>query len=203
MSKNLLSLPNLRCGGLRKREIEAGITTSDHVEVSFPPTSLQRAKTNQRFAFFIAQAQLQRPENCPQRDDLDGVKRRDFVVALLQIVVGNIRANVMNVMQANIAGEPLEYFGQLKVRAALQCHFHRIPRSVTRPVRVLKLMLNIEQPKAEAPGDQNDRQLDLEICPKTDCPRRQSDDEQECHVGAKHAPALRLSRVLASKSIET
>lgn len=203
MSENLLSLPNLRCGGLRKREIEAGITTSDHVEVSFPPTSLQRAKTNQRFAFFIAQAQLQRPETCPQRDDLDGVKRRDFIVALLQIIVGNIRTNVMNVMQANIAGEPLEDFGQFEIRAAFQCYFHRIPRSVTRPIRALKLMLNIEQPEPEAPGDQNDGQLNLEIGPKTDCPRRQSDDEQECHVGAKHAPALHLSRVFARKSIET
>ena len=66
----------------------------------------------------------------------------------------------MNVMQANIAGEPLEYFRQLEIRAALQCHFHRIPRSVTCPIGVLKLMLNIEQPKPEAAGNQNDGQLD-------------------------------------------
>ena len=85
----------------------------------------------------------------------------------------------MNVMQANIAGEPLEDFGQFEIRAAFQCYFHRIPRSVTRPIRALKLMLNIEQPEPEAPGDQNDGQLNLEIGPKTDCPRRQSDDEQE------------------------
>ena len=44
-------------------------------------------------------------------------------MALLQIVVGNIRTNVMNVMQANIAGEPLEDFGQFEIRAAFQCYF--------------------------------------------------------------------------------
>ena len=46
-------------------------------------------------------------------------------MALLQIVVGNIRVNVMNVMKTDIAGEPLEYSRQLEIRATFQRYFHR------------------------------------------------------------------------------
>ena len=52
-------------------------------------------------------------ETGKQRDGLHGLKQRLGAVTLFQMVVGNPRAEVMDVMKANVAGKPLEHFGQL------------------------------------------------------------------------------------------
>ena len=50
---------------------------------SLPADDPQGTKTNQFFVFFVVQAQLQRPDTCPQRDHFNGLKGRNFIVALL------------------------------------------------------------------------------------------------------------------------
>ena len=40
------------------------------------------------------------------------VKDGIFLVTLLQLVVGNLRAEVMDVMKADVAREPLQHFGE-------------------------------------------------------------------------------------------
>lgn len=57
---------------------------------------IQRPETNEFILFFFPQVKPRRLEafrNC-QKDDL--LKSRDFIVALLQIIIGNSRAYVVN-----------------------------------------------------------------------------------------------------------
>jgi len=63
----------------------------------------QRAKTDQFFLFFIVKTYSQRLEACTDGQRFDCMERRDVIVALLQIVIGNRGARVMNAMQTNVA----------------------------------------------------------------------------------------------------
>jgi hypothetical protein len=47
------------------------------------------------------------------------LKGRNFIVALLQVVIRDSRPNVVNVMEANIASEPLQYLRQLEIGATV------------------------------------------------------------------------------------
>src|SRR5262245_47827377 len=108
----------------------------------------------------------------------------------------------MNVMEADIPCEPLEDFRQLEIRAAFKRDAHRMPRSVPRPIHVLKLMLDIEQPQPETSGNRNDRKLNQKVCPQTNCPARHSDNEQQCEVRAKDAPALPFPGPFGGKPVK-
>ena len=52
-------------------------------------------------------------------------------MALLQIVVGDVRPNVVYVMQADVARKPLENFRQLEIRAAFERDSHMIEDTFT------------------------------------------------------------------------
>jgi len=66
----------------------------------------------------------------------------------LEVVVGDPRVEVVNVMQADVAGEELQHRRQLQVRAAAQRRVGVVPAVGVLPVGVLELMLNVEQPDA-------------------------------------------------------
>ena len=102
-------------------------------------------------------------------------------MASLEVVVGNHRVKVVNVVIANIAREPLEDFWEVVVTAA----FHRccsvVPLFTRGPVRVFKLVLHVEQPETETSGHRHHRELNKKPGTKavdhahTDAPARKSD----------------------------
>ncbi len=55
-------------------------------------------------------------------------------------------------MQADIAGEPLQDLGQLIVRATFERRLNRVPFVMARPIDTIVLVLDVEQPDAEAAG---------------------------------------------------
>ena len=59
---------------------------------------------------FIEQPQSQHVEACPDRYRFDGLKCGNLFVALLQIVIGYVGSNVMDVVQVYVARKPLENF---------------------------------------------------------------------------------------------
>ncbi len=73
------------------------------------------------------------------------LKRRNLVVAALQVVVGDIGANVVDMVQTYVTRKPLKNFRQLEIRTTFQRYPQRIPSFVPRPINIFKLMLNIKQ----------------------------------------------------------
>ena len=130
------------------------------------------------------------------------LKGRNGVLALLQMIIGNARSYVVNVVQSDVPGKPLEDFRQLEIGAAFERDPHGIPRLVAYPIDGFELMLDIEQPQSNTPGNQDDGQLNQEICRQTDGPGRTSDDEQDRQVGVKYAHALSLSGPFDRKSVQ-
>ena len=101
-------------------------------------------KTHHFLPFLIPQIEPQRFQARPYAQRRNGANFRHFVVAALQVVVGDARAQVMDVVQADIPRKPLQHFGQFVVRTPLQRRFEAIPRCIPRPVDVAKLVLDIE-----------------------------------------------------------
>lgn len=65
------------------------------------------AKTHEYTTLLIPQAEAERFEARQQGDWLNCRKKRISLVTSLQMIVGNARAQVMDVMEPNVAGEPL------------------------------------------------------------------------------------------------
>src|SRR3546814_13965444 len=69
-------------------------------------------------------------------------------MAFLQVVVRDACAEMVDMVVADVAGEPLQDLRQLVKRAALQRCRRVIPVFVARPVHVLELMMHVEQTDA-------------------------------------------------------
>ena len=65
-------------------------------------------------------------------------------MASFQIVIGNPRAQMVNVMKPNITREPLQNPWKLVKRATLQGRRCVIPFSMPLPINPVKLVLHIE-----------------------------------------------------------
>src|SRR5882672_145611 len=97
---------------------------------------------------FIPETEGERFEAGKQRDRLHRLKQRLRFVALLQVIIRNPRAEMMNVMKPDVARKPLQHLGQFVERTALQRRPGVIPVVATFPVNVLELMLHVKQPHA-------------------------------------------------------
>ena len=78
-----------------------------------------------------------------KRQRLD-LKSWILVVALLQLVVGNPWAEVMDMMETDIPGEPLQDLGKFIERTTVQAGVEELPIWVTFPIGRVKVMLNIK-----------------------------------------------------------
>src|ERR1051326_4420973 len=87
--------------------------------------------------------------HCGTQPD-DGRLREQWmrVVTRLQPVVRDAWRDVMHVVQADAACEPLKHRGEPQMRAAEQRRLHIVPLVMRRPVCILELMLHVEQPHA-------------------------------------------------------
>src|SRR3546814_18583286 len=70
---------------------------------------------------------------------------------------------MVDMVVADVAGEPLQDLRQLVTRAALQRCRRVIPVFVGRPVHVLELMLHVEQPDTGTGTDRGHHQLQQQI----------------------------------------
>src|SRR5882672_7776601 len=71
------------------------------------------AVTDQPLLLFIPQAVSEGFEAGEQSDGFDALKERFRFMTFLEVIIGNARTQMMDVMKANIAREPLQHFGQL------------------------------------------------------------------------------------------
>src|SRR5579872_5689091 len=84
------------------------------------PEKSQVAETDQFTSLFVPETEGERFETGKQSDRLHTLEQRVRVVAFLQIVIGNPRAQMMDVMKSDVAGKPLQHAGQFVKRTALQ-----------------------------------------------------------------------------------
>ena len=66
---------------------------------------------------------------------------------------------MMDVVNADVGGEPAQKARQGIVRAAVKRRLLQIPSVVVSPYGILKLVLNIEQPDPGRGRQQHDRQM--------------------------------------------
>ena len=89
-----------------------------------------------------------------QEDRLNALAKREWFyvleelvlgVGLLEQVVGDLGVEVVDMVEADVAAEPLKHFGELEEGRAFQGRVLVIPIGVTTPVGFLKLVLDIEE----------------------------------------------------------
>jgi hypothetical protein len=81
-------------------------------------------------------------------------------MARFEPVVRDAGIEVVDVVEADVAGEPLQQARQLEVGAALERRRNRMPGRLPGPERILEPMLDREQPDADDRADGDDRTLD-------------------------------------------
>ena len=72
------------------------------------PVIANAGETDLLVDLFVPQAERERLQARPQRDELHVLEDLVFLIALLEIVVGDARTQVMNVMVADATGNPLQ-----------------------------------------------------------------------------------------------
>ena len=74
-------------------------------------------------------------------------------MAFLQMIVRDRRAQVMDMMKADVPRKPLQYFRQLVERTSLERSSAVIPISTALPMNIFELVLHVKQPHACRPGN--------------------------------------------------
>ncbi len=95
-------------------------------------------KADELPAFLIPKMKPGRVQAAPERDGLHILENRMRSVTSLQIIIGDAGAEVMDVVKANIAREPLESLGQTVERTALErgnCVIPCVSRAPSTPLR--------------------------------------------------------------------
>src|SRR5436189_4930047 len=109
-------------------------------------------------ALFIPKTKRERFEAAAQRHGFDLLKQRVRLVASLQIVIGNARAEMVDMVKADVAGKPLQDLRKFVERTALQRCGGEVPVVAAFPVNSLELMLHVEQPDSCPAGDRDNNE---------------------------------------------
>src|SRR6266513_4012664 len=115
----------------------------------FPYTTLFRSpgrvaglpKRDELPALLVPELQPQGADPVRQRERRHAVEEGVLVMGPLQVVVRDACAEVVDVVQADVAGEELEHLRQLQVRRALERGVGVAPFLAPFPVGVLELVL--------------------------------------------------------------
>ena len=119
----------------------------------------RRAEADEAALLFVPQGERQATQALPQRDAVHLAQLGIALEALAEAVVRNPAAQVMHVVGADIRREPAHHRRQMEIGAALERGPVEVPRAFRSPVRRLELVLHVEQPDADGPGQQRDRHL--------------------------------------------
>ena len=107
----------------------------------------------------------------PKLNGLEAVEESEFggvleegmgMVAALQVVVWNTRVEVVDVVVADVSRKPLENPWEVVVAAPGHGGGRVVPILTGGPIRVLELMLDVEQPETKERSDGHHGQLDDE-----------------------------------------
>ena len=126
-------------------------------------------------------------------DGFDAVEKRMSFVAAFEVIVRNARAEMVNVMEADVTGKPLEDFREFVERTALQCGCGVVPLVATLPIGVFKLMLHVKEPDTCGTGDGHHGELNEDVLFKTENPTERSDQSENSEVHPIAGTAIALA----------
>ena len=113
------------------------------------------AVADEFFAGFVQQPESERFQAPEKRDGFHALEHQMRFVASFEIVIRNARAQMVDVMVADVTGKPLENLRQLIKGTALQRGGGVIPLLFARPINAFELVLDVEQPEASRTGDRH------------------------------------------------
>ncbi len=119
----------------------------------------------------------------------------------LQVVIGDRRTDMMQVVKADVAGGPLQKLRQAIKRGPFHRHPQRIPSLAACPIDTLELVLHIEEPEAGATGDLDDGQLHQQVSLETNGQTRNHDDQDNRQVRVDHAHQIAFVGTLAGETV--
>src|ERR1700722_1983794 len=113
---------------------------------SNPPDTAgpQRAKPHQFLVLFVPKTKRERLQAGEEGNRLDLGGDCGGGVTFLQMIVGDERAQMMNVMKSDVARKPLQDARQFIERAPLQCGLRVVPFIAALPIGALELMLHVK-----------------------------------------------------------
>ena len=101
---------------------------------------------NQLLTFFIPETEGEGFQAPKEGHRFDRLEKRLGFVAFFQVIIRYARAKMVDVMEANVAGKPLQHSRQLVERTPLHGGGCVIPFLIPLPINTLELMLDVEQP---------------------------------------------------------
>lgn len=108
----------------------------------------QMTKAYQPFVLLIPESEGDRLQAGEQGQRFHVPEHGIGMVAPFQVIIGDPGAEMVNMMESDIAREPLENFWELVERAALHRGRGVVPGFTPLPVGVFELVLHIKQPDA-------------------------------------------------------
>ena len=144
-----------------------------------------RAVADKLLTAFVPKAIGEGFEAGKEGDRFDGLKERFGAVAFLEVIVRDRRAQVMDVMKADVAGKPLQYFRQLVEGASLERSRAVIPIRTAFPMNVFELVLDVKEPHARRAGYADGNDLKDKISFPAEREAESNADEEYREVGAE------------------
>ena len=126
--------------------------------------------------FLVVEAVFGAGNACAYIQCRDLLEEGFCMVTFFQTVVGNTGAEVVDVVETDISGEPLEDFRQLVIRTAFERGGGKVPVVMTCPINILELVLDIKHPDSRSGGDQADAELEDEVFFPSHEPDTESDN---------------------------
>src|SRR5690349_18129970 len=111
------------------------------------------------------------------------MKHGIFIIAFGEVIVGDLGAQVMDMMKADIPAEPLQNERQFIEGTALQPCLYKFPALVVVPVGWVKVVLDVEEPDPDRGTDHEDRQLHQYIRLPPDQPAYQCNHNHQRKIG--------------------
>lgn len=144
--------------------------------------SFELSKADQALLLHVPNRQKHRLETRRNRDFEYVVELRILVVDLFQTIIGDSRRQMVNVVEADVAREPLQKFRQFVERTSLHRSADEAPFVIGFPIGMLELMLNVEKPNSRARRDVEHRKRDFQKRNPTDPQSNQRKRRRHRHV---------------------
>ena len=126
-----------------------------------PPAcqAMRLAEAHQALGVLVPERQAEALQAVPQRQAVGRTQLRMVAQHRAEPVARDARREMVDVMDADVGGEPAQHRRQVEMRAALHRTGLEAPARVPLPVGVLVLVLDVEQPDADRRGQPGDRRL--------------------------------------------
>src|SRR3712207_6141681 len=102
-------------------------------------------ETDHASALLVPELEPGGPQGVANRQRRDVAEELELLMAALQVVVRDPRAEVVDVVVADVPAEPLQHLRQLEERAAADRRVGVVPALAALPVGVLELVLDVEE----------------------------------------------------------